>query len=425
MAGKKIKGLRWYIDIMLFFACVICYLDRNTLTIVAKTMMEDLGINEIGYGQVTSVFYWTYAIAYTLGGYFMVRVGTRTGFNIIMIVWSLASILHATVRSAFQLGFWRFMLAVGEGGTYPGATKVTAEWFPPKERATAVGYFNSGSMIGALVAPPVVAYITHRWGWQEAFIVTGALGFIWLIFWWLLYFIPEKHPRITDEELDYIKREGGGTIDVKTKVPIMKFFTFSETWALFIARFLGDQVWYFYAAWIGLILQKIYGYDIMDLGKFLWIPFAAASAGSLAGGFTSSFLIKKGWKPLSARKATVFFYSLIMPITILGGYTEHSYIFMITASLACFAHTAWVANIHAISMDCFPTKFVAFPAGWGGTGGSIGGAISNLIIGYIVVKYGGYGPVITIYGFFHLLSTAAIYLLARKRNLTEEEMATA
>ena len=562
---RKIKHLRWYIDAMLFFACVICYLDRSTLTVVADRMLKDLHITEVEYGYIVSIFFFTYAAIYTLGGFFMDKVGTRRGFSIIMIVWSVASVMHAGVRSAWHLALARFLLAVGEGGNYPGATKATAEWFPPRERSIAVGYFNTGSMIGATIAPPIVGFITHYWGWQEAFIVTGMSGFIWFALWMIIGYRPEEHKRIHRSEFLYIKEQSdkinypdedalilnekrkfdaqqlavldselsrrkkslgfsyflliafgylglhrfylkswiigtaylvntvlylsghywdnvallwiagilySGAIlfdlfsqynrvslfnqeieedsieriadkkiewiepdefpeqkrfreeGVGPKVPAYNLFRYTETWALFFARFMGDQVWYFYYSWIGLVLQRVYGYTIIDLAAVLWMPFALADLGSIVGGWTSRFLINRGWEPLRARKASVFFYSALMPITIIGGFTAgHSWIFVCTASLAVFAHTAWVANIHTISMDCFPSKYVGTVSGWGGTGGSIGGGISNAIIGNVVVLF-GYTPMIVAYGFFHLIAAGVIHLFARKYHDVDKEMAS-
>ncbi len=562
---RKIKHLRWYIDAMLFFACVICYLDRSTLTVVADRMLTDLGITEIEYGYVVSTFFFTYAVFYTLSGFFMDKVGTRRGFSIIIFVWSVASIMHAAVRNVWHLAIARFFLGVGEGGNYPGATKVTAEWFPPKERSIAVGYFNMGSMIGATIAPPIVGFVTHYWGWQEAFVVTGLSGFIWFALWLIIGYRPEEHKRVHRSEFLYIKEKADKitypdedalllnekrnftpqqlavleselsrrkkslgfsyflliafgylglhrfylknwfmgaaylvntalylsghiwnsvallwiagvlytaailfdlfsqynrislfnqeieeeTIDKITgkkvewvepsdfaeqkqskeegegpKVPAYHLFRYTETWGLFFARFWGDQVWYFYYSWIGLILQRVYGYSIIDLAAVLWIPFALADVGSIVGGWSSRFLIGRGWDPLRARKAMVFFYSALMPITIIGAFTGgHSWIFICTASLAVFSHTAWVANIHTISMDCFPSKYVGTVAGWGGTGGSISGGISNAIIGNLVVLTGGYTLVITVFGFFHLIATAGIYFFNRRYHDVDKELA--
>lgn len=557
MPKRKIIRLRWYINAMLFLACAICYLDRNILAVVAPTMMKELGITEVEYGYVNSVFYFTYAIIYTLGGWFMDKIGTRRGFSIIMLLWTAASMAHAAVRNVFHLMVARFFLAIGEGGNYPGCTKVTSEWFPPNERSVAAGYFNAGSMIGAALAPPIVAFITHFWGWQAAFLSTGSLGILWVIAWRSIGYKPEHHGQIHREELLYIKgvrkstkfpdddaiildekrnfthqqltvlesetkrnkkspgfayfalavfgflglhrfylkswRMGlfyiantilfliglayaestlvwiGGIVysgailfdlfslyhsvdlynrdielnkisritgrkieweesaqsgreykfkikDEGPKAPAIFLFRYTETWALFVARFLLDQAWYFYAAWTAIILQRVYNYSLIEVGAVLWIPFACADLGSIAGGWTSRILIDRGWEPLRARKSTMLFYSALVPLSIIGGFTDgHSWIFVASASLACFSMIAWGANSHTLSMDCFPSKYVGTVSGFGGTGSSIGGGISQALIGIAVVSM-GYMPVIVIYGFFPLLATLSVYLLAHQHH---------
>ena len=272
--GFKIRHLRWYICALLFFASAINYIDRQTVSVLKGQLQGDLGWSESDYGWIIFSFQVAYAIMMTIWGRVIDRLGTRLGYALTVAWWSVAAMSHALARGALSFGAARFFLGASEAGNTPAAIKAAAEWFPPKERALAAGILNAGTNVGAMLAPPLVVWLTLRWDWQVAFIVTGALGFVWVIVWLFLYHAPAQHPHITEDELHHVQ---AGTEDAVTppqaRTPWMELLRYRQTWGFIIAKFMTDPVWWFYVFWLPSYLQQARGFSLAMIGYFAWNPF--------------------------------------------------------------------------------------------------------------------------------------------------------
>src|SRR5687767_12462465 len=309
---------RWVICALLFFAATINYIDRQVIGILKPTLQQQFGWSEIDYADIVFAFQLAYAVGFLIAGKMMDRLGARTGFAIAIVIWSIAAIAHAEAAtfgpaaaailsvigltySASVAGFMfaRFALGIGEAGNFPGAIKVTAEWFPKRERALATGIFNSGTNVGAIATPLVVPWITLTWGWYWAFIVTGLLGFIWLAFWLPLYRRPEEHPRLSAAELDHIRSDPP---DPPVHIPWRTLIGYRQTWAFMIGKFMTDPIWWLYLFWIPDFFNRNHGLDLKTIGPPLVAIYLVADVGSIGGGWLSSALIKRGWTINGARK---------------------------------------------------------------------------------------------------------------------------
>lgn len=376
-------------------------------------------MTNLQYGYIVLAFNITYAIMYSVGGWFIDTVGARRGFSIIVIVWSIVSMLHAAAGSIFHLYVFRFLLGVGEGGNYPASAKVTSAWFPPNERSTAVGIYNMGSSMGAIVAPPLVAFITYYWGWRQAFIITGFSGFIWLILWWLLFYDPKNHNQLNDDERDYILKQQVDGGQAQQKVPIRKLFKFSEVWALVGARFLTEQVWIFYVAWLPKYLREARGFSLFEVGVTAWIPFLAGGLGGVFAGWISKFPIQRGYDPVKVRKMIMLILACLMTVSAIAGITSSSVLCITMVCIACAAHNGFTVHCVTLIMDTFPTKVIGTITGFSGTGGAIGVLIASPIIGAIVDKTGSYLSIFMVYSFLHIVATGWVYLMLKKKRYEE------
>lgn len=422
MPKRPIPYLRWIIGLMLMFSATICYLDRQTLSVVATDIKQEFNMTDTDYSNIVNSFLVSYAIMYTAGGWLMDRMGTRWGFALFISFWSIMGMLHATAKSILHLGIFRFLLGVGEGANYPGSNKVTSEWFPPKERGTAVGLFNSGSMLGALLAPPMVAFVTGLWGWRMAFIVTGAMGFIWMALWLLLFYPVKIHQRLSSDERDLIleglKKEtnreniSSGENQSFSWKQILKM---RETWGLILSRFFADSVGMFYIFWLFKYLREVREFSLTDLGMFGWIPFLAADIGSIAGGYASSVLVKRGCSPIISRKRLMLFVALFMPLNAFVGLIPNSAAALTVISFGMFCHMAWIANIVTLVADTFPSRIVGTVSGFSGTGSVIGPIIFNFITGRFIDAYHTYTHIFIACGTLHLIGTAIVYYAYKKR----------
>jgi ACS family hexuronate transporter-like MFS transporter len=378
---------------------------------LAKTLETSIGWTSIQYGYITGAFQAAYAIGLLGGGYLMDRLGTRKGYSIAVSVWSLAAIAHAAATSAFSFGVARSFLGLGEAANFPACIKTVAEWFPKKERALATGIFNAGTNVGAVVAPLTVPWLALTFGWQMAFIDTGALGFVWLVFWLLLYHKPETHPRISSAELAHIQSDPA---DPEVTVSWTSLLPRRETWAFILGKFLTDPVWWFYLFWLPKYLQEKFSLGLMQIVWPTLIVYNAASIGSVGGGWLSSRLIKSGMSINSARKIVMLICALCMLAVLYAPFSTNLWLVVGLISLATAAHQGWSANLFTLASDMFPRRAVGSVVGIGATGGAIGGVLIQITTGYVVQRTHSYLPLFIFAGVAYVAALAVIHLLSPK-----------
>jgi len=407
----RVGRYRWVICAMLFFATTINYIDRAVLGILVtdETFKHTIRWSDAEYGYITTTFQAAYALGLLLVGYLMDRFGTRKGFSFAMIFWSVAAMAHALAYSALTFAMARFALGLGEAGNFPAAIKTVAEWFPKKERALATGIFNSGSNVGAIVAPLVVPFIVLTYGWQWAFILTGLIGFIWLVFWLLIYRRPEEHPKLSRSELAYIQADPSEPI---TKIPWGRLIPHRQTWAFAVGKFLTDPIWWVYLFWLPKFLNSNYGLNITKIGPPLVVIYVAADFGSIGGGWLSSSLIKRGWSVNRARKTAMLLCALAVVPIVFAAKASSLWVAVALVSLAASAHQGWSANIFTMVSDMFPRRAVGSVVGIGGFAGAVGGMLISTIVGLILQYTGSYFPIFIIAASAYLVALLVIHLLA-------------
>jgi ACS family hexuronate transporter-like MFS transporter len=388
---------RWGVAALLFFATVINYVDRQTLSVLAPVLRDEFQMTNSDYSRVVFAFLLAYLIMQSGSGRIMDWLGTKTGFSLTIAWWSVAAMLHAAAASVMSLGAFRFLLGLGEAGNWPGGVKAVSEWFPPKERAFAIGFFNSGSTLGAVIAPPLVAWIALQWGWRNAFILTGSLGFVWLAFWLLFYRTPSQ---------TFAKANAA------PRTAWSELFRFREVWGLMLARMMADPVWWFYVFWLPEYLKRERGFTLAMIGFFAWIPFLTADAGNLLGGLASGWLIRRGRPILWARKAVMAASALLMMAGIPAVLAPEAAVSLALISVATFAYSTWAANILTLPADLFPQQVVASVSGLSGTGAALGGMIFTLIIGAVVDRF-SYVPVFIAAGVMPLIAASIVMMSIR------------
>jgi ACS family hexuronate transporter-like MFS transporter len=355
-----------------------------------------------------------FLVAYTgsqgLSGKLYDRIGARLGFSISIFVWSTAACAHAFARGVLSLSCFRFILGLGEAGNWPGAAKVIAEWFPRRERALAMGIFNSGVCIGSIIAPPLIVWLQVRFGWQTTFLATGTLGFSWLALWLLFYRSPDKHYAITGEEYSLIKEGQPAASRSKPASSWLQLLRFRQTWAIVVSRFLTDPVWWLYITWLPLYLHNARGFDLKKIGMFAWLPFLTADVGSLLGGWLSGRLITMGWSTDRARKCVVLLGALLMTAGIPAALTSDAMLALAFISLVTFGFQSWINNVQTLPSDYFPEETVASVAGLGGVGAGIGAILYVLTTGWVVDHF-SYTPILLIAGLLPLLGTAVLFVV--------------
>lgn len=411
ITGFKMSGLRWLIIGLVFFITVINYVDRMTISVLAPVITEDLGLSNTEFGAISVWFLIAYTVSQGVSGKIFDRFGTKFGFLISVVVWSVAAMLHAFATGLTSLAIFRFLLGVGEAGNFPGAAKVAAEWFPQKDRAFAQGIFNSGVALGSIVAPPLIVWLQLMYGWKVTFIATGALGFIWLGFWMLFYFPRKEHKWLTESENEYI--ESGEVQEASTakSISYTDLLKYKETWSIVLARFLVDPVWWLYIVWLPKYLFDARGFDLKQIGMFAWFPFVAAGVGSLFGGYLARLLIGKGWSVSKARKTIIGLSSLLMPAGIVAAYTDDSMVALAMISLVLFGFQVWINNVQTLPSDFFPSSSVGSVAGLGGVGAGIGAGIFIYSTGWVVDAY-SYTPILVAAGLLAPLGTIVLFALA-------------
>ncbi len=410
MTSRLIPNVRWRIAALLFCATVINYIDRQTLSVLAAQITEELGISDIEYAQIVQAFLICYAAMYIVWGRIIDRWGTRVALALSMVWWSLANAGHALARGALGLGVFRALLGLGESGNFLAAEKAISEWFPPKERGFANGIVNAAASTGAILAPPLIVLIFTQWGWRAAFVVTGATGFLWLVFWLRWYWVPAKHPRVTSEERSLIEDAPGSPH--RRSVRWIELFQVRQTWALFLARVLADPVWWFYLFWLPKYLSDERGFSIVAIGLTSWVPFLTADLGAIAGGWFSGRLISRGMAPLKARKWVMLPAAAVMPLSLVVPSSDSAVVAVAAICGVTFAHMAWKTNLMTMTNDVYPTAVVGSAAGIVGLGSSLGGVIFTGITGYVVESY-SYDAIFYVMAFLHPIAFCVLHVLAR------------
>jgi MFS transporter, ACS family, hexuronate transporter len=402
---------RWVICALLLFGTTKNYMDRQVLGVLKTTLQHDLGWNEIDYGNLVFAFQAAYAVGMVVVGRLIDRLGTRLGYALPMVFWSLASMGHALGSSFTSFIVARSALGFGESGVFPASIKTVAEWFPKKERALATGIFNAGTNAGAIITPLVVPWITIQWGWRWAFVITGASGFVWLGFWLLLYRRPEEHPRVSKAELDYIRSDPQVAM---AKIKWARLIPHRQTWAFVVGKFLTDPIWWFYLFWIPDFLQRKHGLALMKIGLPIMVIYVIADVGSVAGGWLSSWMISHGKSVNVARKSALLICALCVVPIVFAYNMESLWGAVLLIGLAAAAHQGFSANLFTLTSDTFPAQAVGSVVGMGGMAGAVGGMLIAKIVGHTLQWTGSYMIPFLMAGFAYLLALAAIQLLVPK-----------
>jgi len=425
---QKVGNYRWRICALLFFATTVNYVDRNVLSFTMidegfrKEMLglsptDELSQEHLDHfkemmGYVDAMFKFAYAMGFLVMGYVIDRIGTRIGYSISIVIWSLAGIFSAFISSIRGLSFMRFLLGLGESGNFPSAIKTVAEWFPKKERSFATGVFNAGANIGIITTALAVPWLTLQYSWRISFVATGTLGLLVFVFWRRLYQQPQSHPRLSKEELAYIQSDSSD--ETTTKLPWRKVIFFRQTWAFAVGKFLTDPIWWFYLTWLpdffnssSALEQKL---DLKTIGLPFLIIYLVSDAGSVFFGWLGSVLIRMGWPVHKARKFTMLICALCVVPIVLAPVVSNIYIVVALISLAAAAHQGWSANIFTLTSDMFPKKAIGSVVGVGGMMGAIGGTILAAAAGIIRVKF-GYLPLFLIAGSAYLVALLVIQVL--------------
>lgn len=399
--------LRWRVALLVSAAIAISYLDRQALPVAIKAVQTDIPISNEQFSLLNTAFLVTYGIMYAVGGRVMDWVGTRTGFVLCMVFWSLACMSHGFAVSVGMLAASRLLLGAGEGGGFPAATRVIAEWFPVQERSSAMGIINAGTALGAVVAPPLIALILMQASWRWVFFIMGGLGLLWAAGWWRNYSVPRKRDGSASELRVDPERQ---TIeDGKDRDAYAKLFLYRETWGLIVVKFLSDAAWYFYLFWLPKYLYDARGLDIKAVAAFAWLPYAASGIGCLSGGVLASRLIRRGHSVNKARKIGLAIGAAVMPLIL---FVPHASLGVAIAlfTLAYFGHQWWSTLVMVLPTDLFPRRNVGAVAGLVGMGGAMGGVVFGQCVGYLLDNGFGYGPVFTVAASLHVTAFVIICL---------------
>jgi ACS family hexuronate transporter-like MFS transporter len=417
---------RWIIVALLFLATTINYIDRQIIGLLKPILEVEFNWSESDFARIVVAFTAAYAIGLLLFGRLIDRVGTKIGYSISVVIWSAMGMLHAAASSVTGFSLARIGLGLGEAGNFPAAMKTVAEWFPKKERALAAGIFNSGTSIGVVMALLITPWILVSHGWREVFLITGALGFVWLGLWLWLYEIPARQKRLSRAELMLITEnaDGQSTADDRTQTKWFRLFTFPQTWAFIFGKFLIDPIYWFFLFWLPSYFSSTFNLDLTRPSLELMIIYSATTIGSISGGYFSSHLIKKGMAALKARKTVLLIIAFLELSIILAQFVTNVWVAVALISLAVALHQAWATNIFTTASDMFPKQAVSSVVGIGGMAGAIGGIFFPMFVGYLLDAYkaggnltGGYNILFTLCGITYLVTWTIIHLLTRRRSL--------
>lgn len=400
---------RWRVCAMLLAATTINYIDRQVLGVLAPFLQDEIGWSEIQYGYIVMAFQGAYAIGLLCAGALIDRFGTRIGYALAISVWSLAAMGHALAASVAGFVVARFMLGLGEAGNFPAAIKTVAEWFPRRERAFAVGIFNAGSNIGAIVAPLMVPIVAAAWGWQAAFLCTGVLSAAWLVTWLVFYRTPDQHPKLSAAELAHIRSDPP---EPAVKVPWLQLLRHRQAWAFVAAKFITDPVWWLFLFWLGKFLASEYELSLAKIGLPMIVVYLMADVGSIAGGWLAGRFMRLGWSANRARKSAMLVCALCVAPVILVTQVDNLWLAVGLIGLAMAGHQGWSANVLTLPSDMFPRQTVASVVGIGGFAGAFGGMGMSYFAGSQLQSTGSYGTIFLIAGSAYLVALLCVHLLA-------------
>ena len=424
-------NLRWVICALLFFATTINYVDRSVFGVLESQLKEEIGWSATEFGDINANFNLAYAIGFLFAGWMIDRIGVRWGYAISLTIWSIAAAGHAFAKTGREFAMARFALGLGEAGNFPAAIRTVAEWYPKKERAFATGIFNSGSNVGAILAPAVVPILADRYGWQSAFVATGIIGITWVFFWLPMYRRPQDHPRLSPAELAYIESDPP---DPPAKIPWAQLLPYRQTWAFAIGKLLTDAIWWFYLFWFAKFMNETFGVSLKTIGPPMITVYLLADIGSIAGGWQSSWLLRRGWTTNAARKTAMLTCALcVVPVVMapliqggvlmtIGSWEVPRYwIAVLLIGLATAAHQGFSANLFTLTSDMFPRHAVGSVVGIGGFAGAMGGYLMNRGAGRLKDSTGSYFAMFAIAASAYLLALLIIHLLVPKLEPIELE----
>jgi ACS family hexuronate transporter-like MFS transporter len=407
--SSRVGYFRWVICALLLFGTTKNYMDRQVLGILKNTLQHDFGWNEIDYGNLVSAFQIAYAVGMLLVGRLIDKLGTRLGYALAMVFWSLASMGTALANSLSTFALSRYALGFGEAAVFPASIKAVAEWFPKKERALATGIFNAGTNVGAIITPLIVPWIVMHWGWKTAFIGIGALGFVWLAFWLVIYRKPSEHPKVSTAELEYIS---SGLTEPTGKISWGSLIPLRQTWAFVAGKFLTDPVWWFYLFWVPGFLQTKHGLALTGIGIPVMVIYVISDVGSVAGGWLSSSLIKRGRTVNFSRKIAMLICAIGVIPVVFSYRVESTWSAVLLIGLAAACHQGFSANLFTLTSDMFPARAVGSVVGIGGMAGAIGGFFIATVVGHVLQWTGSYMIPFVIAGAAYLLALAVIHILS-------------
>ncbi|HUO91970.1 MAG TPA: MFS transporter [Rhizomicrobium sp.] len=410
-AGVRSGGhVRWIVCFLLFTAVVLSYVDRQVLSVLKPTLQKQYGWSEIGYGDIVFWFQATYGVGYVLFGRFVDRFGARLGYTVAVSLWTIGHVAHALVTSVLGFALVRIPLALGEAGTFPSALAATAEWFPRSERALAIGLFNAGANVGAIITPLIVPLITLSFGWRAAFVITGLFTVVWLIAWLAFYRRPAEQPMLSAEERAYILSDREPA-DTHAPARWQDLIRLRASWAYIMGRFLIDPVWWTFLFWLPDLLARRYGVDLKGYGPPLVAVYVLADVGSILGGWGSSFQLKRGASLNRARKSAMLACALVVVPVAFAMQASNMWVAVALIGLACAGHQGFSANLYALPSDIFPRWAASTVVGFGGAAGALGGMLMAQYAGWVLQTIGSYTPILVVASCAYLAALAVVHAL--------------